>query len=386
MPTHGLKHDSAIKKGQELLKNGNIDEGSILLITASDQTGQTADVSSTTPVHVLAMATKEGAPIPFKSDSRGDGAFQQDSKGNIIFSKLQKEPLAKLAKASGGKFTTITTDERDINHLLKDGASSNNYEKEEELTLNAPHDSGYWLVLAALPFFAILLRKRGFLTFLLIMQTPSFVIGNIWLTPDQQGKASFDQEQYQQAACEFQDPAWQAASHFKAANYKEALSLYEKDTTADGHYNRGNTLAKLGEIDKAIKAYEMALKEYPEHEDAAFNKQLLEKMKEQNQENQQEKQEKDQDDQDDSNDNTEENEDNSQNEEAEDDKNEESGQEDVDNKEEAPQEEEKGADKNEEINPMQQRDKNLLERVPDDPGALLRRKFLYQYKAKNGHL
>src|SRR5690606_12305098 len=52
--------------------------------------------------------------------------------------------------------------------------------------------------------------------------------------------------------------------------------------TAEAHYNRGTALAKAGQVDPAIGALERALELDPEHEDARFNLELLRQFKEQN--------------------------------------------------------------------------------------------------------
>ena len=73
-----------------------------------------------------------------------------------------------------------------------------------------------------------------------------------------------------------------ADSYYKAKEYKKALEIYEKikDKSLEFKklHNMGNTLAHLGKIDEAIKAYEKALK-IKEDKDTRFNLELLKKMK-----------------------------------------------------------------------------------------------------------
>ena len=73
-----------------------------------------------------------------------------------------------------------------------------------------------------------------------------------------------------------------ADSYYKAKEYEKAFKLYkqikDKDLEFKKLHNMGNTLAHLGKIDEAIKAYEKALK-IKEDKDTRFNLELLKKMK-----------------------------------------------------------------------------------------------------------
>ncbi len=75
-----------------------------------------------------------------------------------------------------------------------------------------------------------------------------------------------------------------ADSYYKSGNYKKALSNFEKIKDKKLKFkklhNMGNCYAKLGDIDKALKSYEEALK-IKEDKDTRFNYELLKKKKEQ---------------------------------------------------------------------------------------------------------
>ena len=49
---------------------------------------------------------------------------------------------------------------------------------------------------------------------------------------------------------------------------------------ADAHYNRGNALARGGRLEQAVAAYDAALARDPDHEDAAFNRELVSRLME----------------------------------------------------------------------------------------------------------
>lgn len=445
MPTHGLNHSKAIAKATELLHQAGVDRGSIFLITSDIGN---AELISEIPVSILGVGTEQGAPIP-----KPDGSFKLDAKGAMILSKSNPKAMAQQAQSTGGKFAILSSDDTDINYLLDGIKNSTELETKEAVVHTTGLDEGYWLILLTLPLAALILRRGGYLAIPLIIATTrlhAFSWTDLWLTPDQQGERAFSHQDYAEAATTFQDNNWQAAAHFKNENYEEAAKLYEQDNTPDGYYNYGNALAKQGLIDEAITAYEKALELKPDHEDAEYNKNLLEKLKDQSQQNDQEGQdqdnknkdkdknkknnkdkdkkknskdkdkgddkEQDQDQQkgdqdkeqeqpdDKSNDSQDENKKSQQDKKkSQQDDHDSKQNEDTTNelspeeKEQLRQEIEKEMQKGEpqkdrpvadeqlpDEDPQKELDDRLLQRIADDPGTLLRRKFLYQYRNQKG--
>ncbi len=92
---------------------------------------------------------------------------------------------------------------------------------------------------------------------------------------DQQGMQLMQQDRYAEAAARFKDREWKATAAYRAGHYAEAARLLQGIHTADAHYNRGNALARLGKIQAAIKAYDAALALNPHHEDARYNREQL---------------------------------------------------------------------------------------------------------------
>ena len=76
------------------------------------------------------------------------------------------------------------------------------------------------------------------------------------------------------AAIFFNDPNWKGLALYKAGRWDEAAAMFKKSNSEN--YNLGNALAQNGQYDEAITAYERALVNQPDDEDAAFNKALLE--------------------------------------------------------------------------------------------------------------
>jgi len=76
------------------------------------------------------------------------------------------------------------------------------------------------------------------------------------------------------AAKLFSDPSWRGLALYRAGQWNEAARIFA--TTIKENYNLGNALAQNGHYNEAIAAYERALADQPDDEDAAYNKALLE--------------------------------------------------------------------------------------------------------------
>ncbi|MEO6147672.1 MAG: tetratricopeptide repeat protein, partial [Sulfuriferula sp.] len=94
------------------------------------------------------------------------------------------------------------------------------------------------------------------------------------------------------------DPQWRAAADYRAGNYQAAVDTLKGIDNAEADYNRGNALAKMGRLQEALQAYDAALKRDPKLDDAGYNrnliKDLLKKQQQKKQANQAEKQQPDQ--------------------------------------------------------------------------------------------
>lgn len=113
---------------------------------------------------------------------------------------------------------------------------------------------------------------------LLSIKAYSFTWQDLWHTPNQQGQALLNQGQFQKAALRFEREDWRAVAAFRAGHYEEAARLFELQGDEDGFYNQGNALAHMGLYEQALQAYDKTLAINPEHEDARFNRKLVEEL------------------------------------------------------------------------------------------------------------
>ena len=147
-------------------------------------------------------------------------------------------------------------------------------------------------MLLLLPFVALIFR-RGYLAIVLIVLLPmpqesyAFEWSSLWQNKNQQAAKVLEQGDSQSAAEMFADPEWKAAANYRAGDYQKAIESLDGIQKPDALYNRGNALAKAGDLQQAIGAYDEALELNPDHEDAKYNRDLLQKYLEQQQQQQQ---------------------------------------------------------------------------------------------------
>ncbi len=313
MPVAGANAAAGIEQALQLLRSAGITRGRILLISDEVSARNAATIKTMLAdnrgidLSVIGVGTAQGAPIPLTG-----GGFLKDKRGEIVVPQLNSAALRQLASAGGGKYHTIRFDDSDIAALAKalpenTKTSDANLGREFDLW----QDTGHWFLLPVL-FLALVLFRRGavlslMLPLLFFMPSDNAQAGiwqDMWQTPDQQAAKALSQGDAERAAELFNDPQWRATATYQQGDYKTAAKAFAGFDDADGWYNRGNALARSGDYDAAIAAYEHSLELAPQREDALANKALLEKLKreqeqqQQNQEQQeQNQQEQDQQDQ-----------------------------------------------------------------------------------------
>ena len=300
MPVTGNRTDRAVALALDLLKQGGMRRGHVLLITddatpdsAGDRVAQLRNESYR--LSVLGVGTAHGAPVLLP-----DGGYLQDRDGGIVIPVLDEGALRGLAGAGGGIYVRLTKDDQDTGRLTGffSGEQPGGEQAGAEITADVWREQGPWLVLCLLPLAALLFR-RGYVLVLALLLFPqpepaaALDWDDLWLRKDQQGQRAMDARDYAAAAELFNDPAWKAAAQHRAGDYQGALDSLEPLGDSQSHYNRGNALARLGRYHEAIAAYDRTLAEQPDHADAQYNKELLEQELERQQQQQQQNQDQD---------------------------------------------------------------------------------------------
>lgn len=290
MPVQGSAPAAAIERAGELLLQGGIRGGHVLLVTDGGDARALAEAETLAEgapfqLSVLGVGTVEGAPIPDAA-----GGFAKDAGGDIVVNHLPEAGLATLARSGRGHYTEITDDDSDIRALLTfmESARADEAERLNDLRSNQWREFGPWLLLPLLPLAALAFRRGLLVLFAaaLLGALPTASRADWWLTPDQAGQRAFRRGEFGEAARRFDDPAWRAAARYRAGEFDAALADMNATDGPQSDYNRGNALARLGRLDEALAAYDKALERTPDDVDTLHNKALVEALLKQQQQQQ----------------------------------------------------------------------------------------------------
>ncbi len=101
------------------------------------------------------------------------------------------------------------------------------------------------------------------------LQAGDFV--SLWLTPDQQARQAYERLEFQAAYERFEDPAWKGIAAYDSGLYEDSAAAFGRLATAEGFFNRGNAFMKARDYGKAITAYQQAVADAPEWQEAQEN-------------------------------------------------------------------------------------------------------------------
>lgn len=299
MPESGQRADLGVARAVELLQQAGAASGRILLLTSqlsSEEQDGIATALRGEPVRldILGVGTVAGAPIALEG-----GGFLKDASGAIVIPRLQSSSLARLATDQGGRYASLSLDDADLQRLQLLGSSDSLREEGDPAILALWSDQGYWLLIPLL-LLAACAGRRGWLFLILLCplwqpQARALEWADLWQRADQQGAQLLEQGQAGEAAKRFNDQQWQGMAHYAAGDYAAAAERFAQFDTASAHYNRGNALARSGELAAALDAYDSALEKQPALSAARHNRALVEQLlRQQQQEKQQQQGQQDQ--------------------------------------------------------------------------------------------
>jgi Ca-activated chloride channel family protein len=389
MPVFGSNVGAAMGVANELFRNSGFRQGRILLVT--DGVDELADVSNhrnpNFPISILGVGSAAGGNIPLDFANQ-PGEVLRSQQGNTIVARLDADRLGRVAGVAHGRYRSLGLSDDDIDYLLATPLPQDDETLDVDREFDAWADMGFWVCVALLPL-ALIGFRRGVLALMCLAVMPPPAQANLWddlwARRDQQAYQALREGQPETAATLFEDPQWQATAQYRSEDYAGAAEGFASASSSTGMYNLGNALAQQGAFEPAIAAYSEVLQREPGHEDAAFNKALVEKLLEEQQSSQQDNQQQQQDQ---GGQNPEDSSSGSGSPEQSQDQQQQGQQPDqqsdpqnAESDESEAQDDQQG-DPREDLAESRDEQKDALEqwlrRVPDDPGGLLRRKFRYE--------
>ncbi|APO94955.1 VWA domain-containing protein [Xanthomonas vesicatoria] len=268
MPVDGKRADRAIDAAARLLQQAGFKQGDILLV--SDSADGSAESSARTArargFHVSALGV--GSPR---------GAAYRTGSGEIAQAKLDEASLRDLAGQGGGRYARIAPDDADLQALgVLDPAQQPLAEETAEANGGKTWlDEGYWLVLPVMLLALLAFRRRAVVAMVALMcvlplaQPAQAADGTLWQRADQVQQQRLDA----------------GVQAYRKGDFAAAQKAFEGVPTDEGLYNLGNALARQGQYDEAIAAYDRALKQHPKQADAIANRAAVDAARKRQQRN-----------------------------------------------------------------------------------------------------
>lgn len=279
MPVSGNEAAAAIEQALTLIRQAGLTQGELILVADSvnDAAIAAAGVAAQRGlrISVLGVGTRTGAPVNLP-----EGGFLEDGAGNIAVARRDDASLRAAARAGGGRYVDLSTDDSDLRTLLSDMGRAGGVAATDSVNVSLRWiDRGPWLLLLLLPL-ALMAARRGWVLIIILgiaMPPPAHAAGlrDLWQRPDQQAATALQRADAEAALAAGAAPSWQAAARYRLQDYTAAERLWQQQDTAVSNYNRGNALAQLGQWRDALSAWERALQQDPQMTDARANHDML---------------------------------------------------------------------------------------------------------------
>lgn len=279
MPVAGNETVPAIDLALALVKQAGLSRGELILVADSINAAGIAAAGQAAGdglrVSVLGVGTRAGAPVPlpdggFEQDSAGN--IRVSRRDDNALRAAAQAGGGRYAVLSGDD-----SDLRGL--LSDLGRASGTGMDDSARASLRWIDRGPWLVLVLLPLALLAARRGWVLGVLLVLALPPPALAagarDLWQRPDQQAASALQRGDAEGALASDAPLPWQAAAHYRLQDYATAARLWQQQDTAVSNYNRGNALAQLGQWPEALAAWERALEQDPHLADARANHDML---------------------------------------------------------------------------------------------------------------
>ncbi|CAD0311471.1 tetratricopeptide repeat protein [Xanthomonas hortorum] len=268
MPVDGKRADAAIDAATQLLVQAGFKQGDILLVSDSADRGAGSSAR---------LAHSRGFSVSALGVGSERGAAYRTSTGEIAQAKLDEASLRDLAGQGGGRYARIAADDSDLRALgvldptqqpLADEATESNGGK-------TWLDEGYWLLLPVMLLALLAFRRRAVVA----------VLALVGVLPLAQPAHAAESTLWQRADQVQQQRLDAGVQAYRKGDFAAAQKAFEGVPTDEGLYNLGNALARQGQYDEAIAAYDRALKQHPDQQDAIANRAAVDAARKRQQQN-----------------------------------------------------------------------------------------------------
>ena len=256
MPRDGQRADRAIEAAVLLLQQSGAKGGDILLLTdradAAAQAAASAADAQNMRVSVLGLGTPAGAAY-------------RSSDGQIQRAQLEADSLRALANAGGGRYAAVADDDADLRALdvltPRTGAGESESRQGQGTVWR---DEGFWLLPPLMLLALWAFRRRGVAAMVVLCLALPLAAP----APVQAQERSLWQRDDQRA----QERVAAGVDAYRRGDFQAAQQQFEGATGPEARYNLGNALARQGQYDAAIAAYDDALRQRPGMPDAVANR------------------------------------------------------------------------------------------------------------------
>lgn len=200
----------------------------------------------------------------------------------LVTLQSDADALRELALHGGGAFSLLTPGDHDLDNVLLELNQTSSMQEHSDTGITRWIERGVWLLPLLLLLGAAGFR-RGWLSgalVILMLPPPAQALEwrDLWLRPDQQAADALANGQPAIAAQKFADPVWRGIALYQSGDYLSAAEAFAQSNDISAGYNRGNALAKAGQLEQAAEAYRDVLRKVPAHADAIANLALIEEL------------------------------------------------------------------------------------------------------------